>query len=87
MVELQLGDNYDCAPPLPPPHTHTHAHTSVPLHRMRPPIQTIWDMGLNRDAVEWKYNSKEPKSIGDAPEPLTDYLDVSVTQPSSQAPP
>lgn len=45
---------------------------------MRPPIQTIWDMGLNRDAVEWKYNSKEPKSIGDAPEPLTDYLDVSV---------
>ena len=65
--------------PLPfPLHTHTHAHTSVPLHRMRRPIQTIWDMGLNRDAVEWKYNSKEPKSIGDAPEPLTDYLDVRV---------
>lgn len=73
---LDIEGSYDCIPPLPLPHTH--AHTSVPLHRMRRPIQTIWDMGLNRDALEWKYNSKEPMSIGDAPEPLTDYLDVRV---------
>jgi len=44
---------------------------------MRRPIEKIWDMGLTRDMVQWKYSSKEPKNVGEAPEPLTDYMDVS----------
>ena len=59
------------------PHVHTYNECRVPLYRMRRPIEKIWDMGLTREMVQWKYGSKEPKSIGDTPEPLTDYMDVS----------
>jgi len=55
---------------------HSHALVRVPLYRMRRPIEKIWDMGLTRDVVQWKYSSKEPKKVGDTPEPLTDYMDA-----------
>jgi len=44
----------------------------VPLTRGQRPIEKIWEMGLTRsDLVARKYG-------GDAPEPLTDYQDVSL---------
>lgn len=43
---------------------------------MRPPIEKIWEMGkTRRDVLQSKYSPK----VGDAPEPLTDYMDVSDT--------
>ena len=33
---------------------------------------------MSREALTWKYGSDTPKSLGDTPEPLTNYLDVSL---------
>lgn len=48
----------------------------IPLTRGRRPIETAWDMQMSREALTWKYGSDTPKSLGDTPEPLTNYLDA-----------
>ena len=52
-------------------------HPRVPLYRMRRPIEALKERGFTRQALEWKYASTTPQSFKDAPEPLTNYLDVS----------
>ena len=52
-------------------------HHRVPLYRMRRPIEALKERGFTRQALEWKYGSMTPRSFKDAPEPLTNYLDVS----------
>ena len=44
---------------------------------MRRPIEALKERGFTREALEWKYGSTTPRSFKDAPEPLTNYLDVS----------
>ena len=52
-------------------------HHRVPLYRMHRPIEALKERGFTRQALEWKYGSMTPRSFKDAPEPLTNYLDVS----------
>lgn len=42
---------------------------------MSPAIEKIWEMGLTRSDV---LKSKYSNGVGGAPEPLTDYMDVSI---------
>ena len=44
---------------------------------MRRPIEALKERGFTRQALEWKYGSMTPRSFKDAPEPVTNYLDVS----------
>ena len=47
---------------------------------MRRPLRTLKDLEYTRQALAWKYASTKPRSFKDAPEPLTNYLDVSGIQ-------
>lgn len=49
----------------------------VPLARMNRPIRDVWSMRYTKNMLQWKFSSNQPKNLKDAPEPLTDYLDVS----------
>ena len=49
----------------------------MPLQRIQRPIRDIWNLRYTRDLLEWKYGTGAPRNLKDAPEPLTDYLDVS----------
>ena len=44
------------------------------MHRIERPTK---DMKFTKDLLEWKYATGAPRNFKDAPEPLTDYLDVS----------
>ena len=49
----------------------------VPLHRIDRSIQETWTLKYTRDLLKWKYELEgRPRKLSDAPEPLTDYLDV-----------
>ena len=49
----------------------------IPLQRDGPPIKKLEDLAKSRSRVEWKYKGGKPRNLGDSPEPLTDYQDVS----------
>ena len=44
------------------------------MQRIERPIK---NMKYTKDLLQWKYATGAPRSLRDAPEPLTDYLDVS----------
>ena len=41
-------------------------------------IEKLKDLVKFKRIMEWKYGEGKPRNLGDSPEPLTDYLNVSI---------
>ena len=49
----------------------------MPLQREERSFRDVWSLKYTRELLQWKYATDSPRNLRDAPEPLTDYLDVS----------